>query len=395
RIDSANNLAMILNYSQEFVGQPPLVLNITVSDGLGSDWDTITVRVTEDFPPEVVQELPNVIMDEDTIAYPFNITQYFFDRDGDALYYTYGERNINITFLWNYTVQIIPSLNWFGTEYVTFRATDPTGALIEDTVAVTVLPVNDPPTIMAIEDQSGVVDVAWVLDLAPYLQDVDNPMSELIITTDSGSVIANGLNLTFRFSEPIETDIVTITVSDGVAQVYGQISITVAPIVTTGDDFPIPPWVLLPIIILLIVLGIFLAMKRKALVIEQAFLIYMDGALITHITNRIIPEMDMEIFSSMFTAIQDFIKDSFKDEKDWGLKKLEFGDSKIFLDRSKTGLVSLALVYEGNDAKIPKLAGKTLEAIESQYGEELKDWDGNLDNLRGSRDLLIQHLLKR
>jgi len=38
--------------------------------------------------------------------------------------------------------------------------------------------------------------------------------------------------------------------------------------------------------------------------VEQAFLIYKDGALLAHATSRIIPNMDIDIFSSMLTAIQ-------------------------------------------------------------------------------------------
>ena len=66
-----------------------------------------------------------------------------------------------------------------------------------------------------------------------------------------------------------------------------------------------------------------------------------------------------------------------------------------YLGYSGQRVVDILGFLRGNEAKVPKLAGKTLEAIESEYGEQLKDWDGNLDNLRGSRDILTQHLLKR
>lgn len=392
KINPYNHLGLIINYSEDFLGIPQ-TLNITVSDGLGSDWDIIIITVTDDFPPEIVQELPDVTMYEDTVYYPFNITEYFFDRDGDAVFYSTGQKHISVEFLWNGTVKLEPDPDWFGNERITFRATSGTlGALVEDSIIVTVMPVNDPPVILPITNQTGEVDIAWLLDLSAYITDIDNSMGDLIITTDSSSVIVNGLNLTFRFASPTDMDIVTVTVSDGDAEVYRQIYVTVtAPEVGTAD-FPVPPWAWpIIIVVFLVVAGILLAYRRRRPVVEQVFLIYKDGAMLAHAANRMIPDMDSEIFTSMLTAIQDFVKDSFKDEKEWELKKLEFGDSKIFIDRAKSGNVLIALVYSGNDRRMPEIAGKTLRKVEESYGDVLKDWDGNLDKMRGSRDLLIEH----
>ena len=109
-------------------------------------------------------------------------------------------------------------------------------------------------------------------------------------------------------------------------------------------------------------------------------------------TNRMIPDMDTQIFSSMFTAIQDFIKDSFKDEQDWALNKLEFGENKIFIAKGAEGMFNLILVYKGKDRGLEDISMKTLKSIQTKYGKTLKDWDGNLDNLRGIRDLLTDSI---
>jgi hypothetical protein len=391
RVNSTWNLGIVLNYSHDLLGIPQL-LNITVSDGLGSDWDVITITVSDDFPPEMVDYMPDVAFDEDMSCYGFNITHYFFDRDGDSLYYTYGQRHLNITILENFTVLFRGQQDWFGEERITFRALDPTGALIEDTILVTVRPVNDAPVTGTVPDQAGLVNVSWVLDLSPYISDVDNTMAQLTLTVDSDYATINGLNITFRCAAPLN-DILTITVSDGAAQAYIQINVLVEAPPVTPDSFP--SWVLPPLIIILAIISLLLVLAaRRKPVVEQAFLIYKDGALLAHTTNRMIPDMDSQIFSSMFTAIQDFIKDSFKDEKNWSLDKIEFGDNKIFVARGSEGLFSLALVYKGRDKGLRSISKKAIEAIDKGYGKELKDWDGNLDSFRGVRDLLSDTIFK-
>ncbi len=391
RVDPARNTAIILNYSQDLVGMPQ-TLNITVSDGYGSDWDSITVTVSDDFPPELVGIMPDITFNEDTVHYGFNISNYFLDRDGDALIYTYGERHLTVTIMdVNSTVQIVPELNWYGQESVTFRALDPSGALVEDTVLVTVNPVNDPPVAAAVPDQVGRVNVTWVLDLSPYLSDVDNALDQLILSVDSEYATVNGLNITFRCAVSVN-DIVTVTVSDGYAQTYLQINILVEYPPETPES--LPSWILALIVIIAIAAIILLAAAMRKPVIEQAFLIYKDGALLAHSTNRMIPDMDTQIFSSMFTAIQDFIKDSFKDEKNWSLDKLEFGDNKIFIARGKEGLYSLSLIYKGRDRGLQNISKKAIEAIDKAYGKEFKDWDGNMDRFRGVRDVLSDSIFK-
>jgi hypothetical protein len=348
--------------------------------------------VSDDFPPEMVDYMPDVAFDEDMSCYGFNITHYFFDRDGDSLYYTYGQRHLNITILENFTVLFRGQQDWFGQERITFRALDPTGALIEDTILVTVRPVNDAPVTTAVPDQTGLVNVSWVLDLSPYISDVDNTMAQLTLTVDSDYATINGFNITFRCAAPLN-DILTVTVSDGAAQAYIQINVLVEAPPVTPDSFP--SWVLPPLIIILAIMSLLLVLAaRRKPVVEQAFLIYKDGALLAHTTNRMIPDMDSQIFSSMFTAIQDFIKDSFKDEKNWSLDKIEFGDNKIFVAKGSEGLFSLALVYKGRDKGLRSISKKAIEAIDKGYGKELKDWDGNLDHFRGVRDLLSDTIFK-
>ncbi len=153
------------------------------------------------------------------------------------------------------------------------------------------------------------------------------------------------------------------------------------------------PW-LIPIILLAIIIPILIYIAtRKETVVEQAFLIYVDGALLAHATNHKLPEdMDTDIFSSMLTAIQDFVKDSFKDEGGAALNRLEFGEKKIAMARSNTAKFHIALVYTGDDKKVDEISEEIIKDIDEKYGEELVDWDGNLNIMEGSREILQNHL---
>src|SRR4030067_415752 len=77
----------------------------------------------------------------------FDLDDYFTDPDLDALFYSGGYTHLNVTIHANHYVDVEAHSNWFGWEQVTFRAEDPTGAIAEDTIIITVLPIDDPPPI--------------------------------------------------------------------------------------------------------------------------------------------------------------------------------------------------------------------------------------------------------
>jgi len=390
RPDPVNNLGLILNYSISYVGTTQ-ALSITVSDGIGSDWDVINVQITDNFPPEVVEKIPDVSLKEDAVCYPFNITSYFFDKDGDIDYYIIDTDNINITYLSNFTVRIKPDPNWYGVEQVTFRAIDDSDAFVEDSISINVIPVNDAPEIFVICNQSGSVNNAWILDLSPYLNDIDNSLADLSVSTDSDHVIVNGLNLTFRYSEAIGTDIVTITVTDGDEIAYRQIYVHIEDPSSSASSSDIFTWIIVIMILICIALAAVMLYKGRKPLVEDVFLIYNDGTMLAHSTRRMVPDLDTDLFSGMLTAIQDFVKDSFKDEKECGLRRLEFGKNKLCIERAKSGKVFIVFVYsgEGNDKKLTKIAHDVLKEIEDEFGDVLKNWNGKMNDIRGESFLVI------
>lgn len=221
-----NNLLIILYYPESMLGQI-IKIRITVSDGIDYGYQDIFVTVTSDWPPELHRDLPDIVFVEDEpYTDAFNLEDYFFDKDGDALYYTTGNINIHINIKPDKFVDFSAPEDWSGFEVVTFRATDPTGALIEDIIIATVLPVNDPPEIYQIPVQSGEVGEMWRLDLTPYINDVDNDIGDLDITVDNNNVIVSGSKLVFYGSKDLDGNI-TLTINDGEAIINGEIQVII------------------------------------------------------------------------------------------------------------------------------------------------------------------------
>ena len=125
--------------------------------------------------------------------------------------------------------------------------------------------------------------------------------------------------------------------------------------------------------------------KNNGAVIEDVFVISNNALLIAHNTRRLKPDMDDDILAGMLTAVQNFIKDSFKDEGEWALKKLEFADSTILVERGK--YVYMAIIYSGelSDENLEKI-NKTIENVEDKYEDALSDWSGDMEEVRGIKD---------
>src|SRR5206468_2891044 len=81
----------------------------------------------------------------------------------------------------NRTVTLFPAANQFGTATITISVTDPEGASASRSFVLTVNPVNDPPTISSVADQSTDEDSATAA--IPFsIGDVDSPLDSLQVT---------------------------------------------------------------------------------------------------------------------------------------------------------------------------------------------------------------------
>jgi hypothetical protein len=400
RLDILNNLVIILNYPEEYLGKSETV-RLTVTDGLDSSFQDVTVTVTVDYPPELITPLPDVVFLEDMpLINAFDLDSYFLDVDGDVLYYTTGNKFVSISINSDQSVDFTAPKDWFGMESVYFRATDPTGALQQDLVMVTVLPVNDPPKISAIPPQYGNESERWVLNLESYINDVDNNISDLEITLDNEFIVISGYELIFLGTRDLP-DTVIVTVSDGQYEASRSFEVNVklnkAPKSVTLWDLFLN---LLPflIIIVLLIIGIagIIYHKKSKFEAEEVFLIHKGGTLINHLMRHSTANVDDVIFSGMFTAVQEFIKDTFSKDNDpnqdqsedsWVLDELSLGENKILIERSEN--TYLAVIFSGQGSKrLRKIVNKLLDKIETKYENILPTWEGDIRALSGTKEIL-------
>jgi tetratricopeptide (TPR) repeat protein len=121
--------------------------------------------------------------------------------------------------------------------------------------------------------------------------------------------------------------------------------------------------------------------------VEDVFLIHRDGRLIAHESRKYREEIDEDVFSGMLSVVQDFVKDSFKSKGKVGLKRLDFGESKIMMERGK--LVSVAAVLVGQEPKLlPLHILEVIAKIEAEFEEVLGSWSGLMSDLSGIREFI-------
>lgn len=121
--------------------------------------------------------------------------------------------------------------------------------------------------------------------------------------------------------------------------------------------------------------------------INDVFVMYKDGLLISCCTRDLSPTVDEDILAGMLMAIQDFVKVSFGALGDSILHSIRFGDRQIIIERGDH--IITAMVVSGELP--PHLQDQTIDVIkeiEDRYGVHLTDWNGNLTELKGVTEII-------
>jgi len=394
---SSDNMIMTLNFPLSLLGEK-IWVKLYVSDGIGIVTGTFWVYVSDNFPPMLNKDLNDIYFKEDTvITDAINLSEHFTDLDDPQLTFIYelnDRQNITILINRNGSVDFSSKQDWFGASYVKFKAKDSENAFIEKGINIVVIPENDAPIINTIPLQYGKVGERWVLDLKPYLSDVDNDLSELIVTVPEeylDIITITGKQLTFHVDKPIDESL-EIIISDGDKNITGTIDLTVKGKEST--DIFIWFWSLLGIVILLILATIITVYRKRYgnFIVTDVFIIHKNGILIKYRGDTLRQDSDEDIISGMLTAVQAFISDSFagsskKENDDWDLNQLRMGGHEIMLEKGK--YIFLAVIYEGEPGhRLHKLLSETVMKIESKYEIILDRWNGSFAFLKNIEDLI-------
>ncbi len=150
-------------------------------------------------------------------------------------------------------------------------------------------------------------------------------------------------------------------------------------------DFVLPYLLVATVLLMLGTAGYFMHETRNA--VDETFVVYNDGRLISHSTRRLKPGMDDQILSGMLAAIQDFVRESFKDVTSFNIRRLEFGDKNVLIEKGDN--LFLAVILHGKASrKIASRMRRVVGEIEDRFEADLTDWDGDLDRVRGVTDIV-------
>jgi hypothetical protein len=397
---SVSGLMIYLIYPQSMTGDTVTPL-IFVNDGTFIDSESITISITENYPPTLTGTIPDVEFSEDEeVNNAFNLSEYFDDEDQDILEFipTHNEPNLIITVDNNGVVSIKTHSNWAGNVTVKFSAVDPSGAFTQDVIYVNVIPVNDPPRIISERIRGTTIEEGdnWSIDLDEYFFDVETS------------------NLTFTCNKPeIEIDPIThvaVWIPNSKEQLNdviftasdGEHSISLDPVdlkVVSSEPFP---WILfiLPFGLGLLVFAGYREIRYRYS-IEEVFLVDNAGVLLVHLSKGESKAIDAKLVSGMLTAVQEFVKDSFMSNNngmeeikmdEGALGKLEYGDFQIVIERGEYTFLS-AVIAGYDNKRLRKRMKDVVDEFETKYSEVLADWDGDMAKFHGA-ELIVGRLLK-
>ena len=122
--------------------------------------------------------------------------------------------------------------------------------------------------------------------------------------------------------------------------------------------------------------------------VSQVFVAHKGGTLLAHALTREANKcVDADVMVAMLTAVQDFVKESFRGDKNERLDELKFGNQRLIFKRG--GDFMLVVVISGQVTDTVQTAMKrALDQVEEKYGTVIKTWDGTVAKVAGIKDII-------
>ncbi|MGK2961015.1 MAG: OmpA family protein [Gemmatimonadaceae bacterium] len=122
--------------------------------------------------------------------------------------------------------------------------------------------------------------------------------------------------------------------------------------------------------------------------VEQVFLVHADtGLLLEHVSAPHLDVPEAELVSSMLSAIQDFVKDSFRPGEGATLREFSVGEHTVHVEAGPRAL--LAIVVRGEAPDSVRLRQQdTLETIHLEFASQLAGFTGDSTSFMRARPLL-------
>ncbi|HEX2394134.1 MAG TPA: Ig-like domain-containing protein, partial [Bacteroidales bacterium] len=162
-------------------------------DGTGySNTVTVTITINPLNDPPVVTDIPGQTISEGSTFATIDLNNYVADPDNpnNTIDWTYsGNSLLTVSISAGKIATIsIPSTDWFGSETITFKATDPASDWDEDQAVFTVNSENDPPVISDIPNQTILEGASFsTINLDGYVADPDDNDNQITWTIAGNS----------------------------------------------------------------------------------------------------------------------------------------------------------------------------------------------------------------
>jgi len=120
--------------------------------------------------------------------------------------------------------------------------------------------------------------------------------------------------------------------------------------------------------------------------VRQVFLIHRETGLLLHqITDGTSESEDADMVSSMLSAIQDFVKDSFNTDKGEHLETIEVGNLTVWIEQ---GARIASVIYGQAPDSYRNIQKDTLLRIQQNYAFELRNFEGDTDTFASAGPFL-------
>jgi hypothetical protein len=371
-------------------------MTVTDPEGAYATCD-FQVLVTDDEPPSVIAPNPDQVyysFAEDTyLNNTMRMYELFADSDDASMTFQIsGAINVHYTIFSDGVVNLTAASNWSGTEILNITAVDDHGGWASLQAFVTVTEVNDAPFIKKIPNMitSG-GSRNFRVPIYLYIFDSDTPFSKLtIMATPNSTISVVGEYL--YVSLPSDQDVITVQLqaSDG-ALLSNTVTFKVGVAKDMAQKIGWP--YSFPLVLLAAAVGAYFASTRipRPYALDNLFLIHNDGRLVAHVTREENTTLDKDIVSAMFTAVQEFVRDSFQ-KGEMGLKKLEIGDKSVVIEKGQSAY--LALIYSGWPPKDTfDMLSMLLRDIEERYRGKLERWNGTMKTVKGVDKMLQEFMV--
>lgn len=129
--------------------------------------------------------------------------------------------------------------------------------------------------------------------------------------------------------------------------------------------------------------------------VEQVFLIHREtGLLLTHLGRDDVNNQNPDLVSSMLSAINDFVGDSFEVEANRTLDSIEVGEISIWIEPGPDAILAVAIRGEAPNS-LRTTMQQTLEQVQTELGGVLTDFNGDTLPFEGRQDLLDECMQAR